>query len=240
MRNGRWLAPWQMQLAMATVNEQNREDDLPEVEMGIGVHTGQVVVGNVGSPERTKYGVVGSHVNLTSRIQSFTTGGQILISETTRREVGAILKIGKQMDVKAKGIEHPVTLCEVLGIEGPHKLTLPESTEALVPLAEEIPFRYAIVEGDRLSGEMLKGSLTKLSHTGAEARLENPVPTLSSLKMYLMGTEGQEIPGALYGKVVGRLPGSSTGFSVRFTSMSLEIRTFLHDRRRSGPSDLVS
>jgi PAS domain S-box-containing protein len=80
----------QMQLAMASVNEHNKEDDLPEVEMGIGVHTGQVVAGNIGSPERAKYGVVGSHVNLTSRIQSFTTGGQILISETTRREVGAI------------------------------------------------------------------------------------------------------------------------------------------------------
>ena len=77
-----------MQLAMAAINEQNREDDLPEIEMGIGVHTGQVVVGNIGSPERMKYGVVGSHVNLTSRIQSYTTGGQILISETTRQEVG--------------------------------------------------------------------------------------------------------------------------------------------------------
>src|SRR5262249_34365158 len=167
----------QMQLAMARLNEQNREDGLPEVEMGIGVHTGQVVVGNIGSPERTKYGVVGSHVNLTSRIQSFTTGGQILISETTRREVGPILKIGKQMDVEAKGIEYPVTLCEVLGIEGPHRLNLPETEEELVLLAKEIPFRYAIVEGDRLSGEMLKGRLTKLSHTGAEACLESPVPT---------------------------------------------------------------
>jgi adenylate cyclase len=69
-----------MQLAMDLVNEQNRQDDLPEVEMGIGIHTGPVVVGNVGSPERMKYGVVGSHVNLTSRIQSYTTGGQILVS----------------------------------------------------------------------------------------------------------------------------------------------------------------
>jgi PAS domain S-box-containing protein len=230
----------QMQLAMATVNEQNKEDDLPEVEMGIGINTGQVVAGNIGSPERAKYGVVGSQVNLTSRIQSFTTGGQILISEATRREVGPILKIGKQMDVEAKGIEHPVTLCEVLGIEGPHRLNLPETTEALVPLAVEIPFRYAIVEGDRLSGEMFKGRLTKLSRTGAEACLENPIPTLSGLKMYVLGTEGEEIPGTLYGKVVGRAPGSSTRFSIRFTSMSLEIRTFLAGRRRSGPSDVVS
>jgi PAS domain S-box-containing protein len=66
----------EMQLAMAAVNEQNRIDGLPDVEMGIGLHTGQVIVGNIGSAERLKYGVVGSHVNLTSRIQSFTVGGR--------------------------------------------------------------------------------------------------------------------------------------------------------------------
>lgn len=43
-----------------------------------------------------KYGVVGSHVNLTSRIQSYTTGGQILISEATRQDVGQIFTLGKQ------------------------------------------------------------------------------------------------------------------------------------------------
>jgi adenylate cyclase len=86
-----------MQLALASVNEQNLQEDLPEVEMGIGIHTGPVVVGNVGSPQRMKYGVVGSHVNLTSRVQSYTTGGQILISDTARREAGPNLKIGKRM-----------------------------------------------------------------------------------------------------------------------------------------------
>ncbi|MGH6792419.1 MAG: adenylate/guanylate cyclase domain-containing protein, partial [Methyloceanibacter sp.] len=123
-----------MQLAMAQINEQNRAEDLPEIEMGIGVHSGQVVVGNIGSPERMKYGVVGSNVNLTSRIQSFTTGGQVLISEATRQEVGSILKLGRQMEVKAKGVEQPVTIYEVLGIGGAHKLLLTDTVEALVKL----------------------------------------------------------------------------------------------------------
>jgi PAS domain S-box-containing protein len=109
-----------MQIAMDDLNAENRKEDLPEVEMGIGLQTGQVVVGNIGSPERMKYGVVGSHVNLTSRIQACTTGGQILISETTRQELGNKLKIGKQMEVRAKGIEHPVVLFEALGIGGRH------------------------------------------------------------------------------------------------------------------------
>jgi len=214
-------------LAMTAVNEQNRQEGLPEVEMGIGVHTGQGVVGNIGSADRMKYGVVGSHVNLTSRIQSYTTGGQILISEPTRKEVGSILKIGNQMEIKAKGFEQPVPLCEVRGIGGTHKLSLPESEDALVSLPQEIPLRYTVVEGDHLSGVMFEGSFLKLSAKGAEARLEHPVAPLTNLKIHLIADNGEEIPGALYGKVVGIPPESPTTFSVRFTSMSPEVEMFL-------------
>src|SRR5215510_11564338 len=69
-----------MQLRLDDTNAPNRQAGLPEVEMGIGIHTGEVVVGHIGSQQRTKYGVVGSAVNLTGRIESYTTGGQILIS----------------------------------------------------------------------------------------------------------------------------------------------------------------
>jgi PAS domain S-box-containing protein len=216
-----------MQLAMDIVNEQNRQEDLPEVEMGIGVHTGPVVVGNVGSPERMKYGVVGSHVNLTSRIQSYTTGGEILVSDTARREVGPNLKIGRQMQVRARGIDQPVTLYEVLGIARPYHLFLPETTDTLVTLAEEVPLTYEIVEANYLTGESFRGRLTKLSPKRAEVRLEKPVPVLSDLKIQLVGADGKDVPGALYAKVVGADPGSSDGFSIRFTSSSPEIESLL-------------
>jgi adenylate cyclase len=212
-----------MQLVMDTVNEQNRQEDLPEVEMGIGVHTGPVVVGNVGSPERMKYGVVGSHVNLTSRIQSYTTGGQILVSDTARREAGPNLKIGRQMQVKARGVEYPVTLYEVLGIARPYHLFLPETKEELVSLPEAVPLRYEIVEANYLGGEGYRGTLTKLSPKMAEVRLEKPVAVLSDLKMQFLGADGKDLPGVLYAKVVGVDTGSSDGFSVRFTSSSPEI-----------------
>ena len=107
----------------------------------------------------------------------------------------------------------------MFGIGGPHRLFLPETTEALAPLIEKIPFRYEIVEASHLGGEVYKGTLTKLSLKAAEARLENPVPTLTNLKMHLTGT--------LYAKVVGTVAGSSTDFSFRFTSVSPEVETFL-------------
>ena len=215
-----------MQLAMASVNEQNRQDGLPEVEMGIGIHTGQVVVGNIGSAERTKYGVVGSQVNLTSRIQSFTTGGQILISEATRREVGPILKLGKQMEVKAKGIEYPITVSEVLGIGRPHQLFLPEAADELVPLGEGIPIIYTVVETNFPGEDICRGTLTKLSRKEAEARLETPVSTFSNLEIRLDGIEGEGVPGTIYGKIIGVLPGTGTEFSICFTSIPPDIDSF--------------
>ncbi len=217
---------------MQEVNAENRKEDLPELEMGIGLHIGQVVVGNVGSAERMKYGVVGGHVNLTSRIQACTIGGQILVSETTRQELGNKLKIGKQMEVRAKGVEHPVLLFEALGIGGRHKLSLPEVTETLVTLKDEIPVRYEVVESSQVGGALSKGVLTKVSLRGAEARLENPVPTLSNLKMHLIGSGGEQLPGTLYGKVVGPAPGTSTGVVIRFTSIGPEITVVL--RRLTG------
>ena len=216
-----------MQLALASVNEQNRQDGLPEIEMGIGIHTGQVVAGNIGSSERTKYGVVGSQVNLTSRIQSCTTGGQTLISEATRREVGPVLKLGKQMEIKAKGIEYPITESEVLGIGRPHQLFLPDAAEDLVPLAEEVPLTYTVIESNQADGELCRGILTKLSRKGAEARLECPANIFSNLEMYLVGKDGEPLQGTLYGKVVGSVPGATADFSICFTSIPPEIDSFL-------------
>ena len=109
-----------------------------------------------------------------------------MISESTRQEVAPILKLGKQMEVRAKGIEHPITLSEVVGISGPYKLLLPEIIEMLVPLPDEIPLRYEVVEGAQLGGELSKGGITRLSLKEAVLRLESPVQTLSNLNIHVI------------------------------------------------------
>jgi PAS domain S-box-containing protein len=217
----------EMQLAMAAVNEQNRSDGLPDLEMGIGINTGQVVVGNIGSPERMMYGVVGGHVNLVSRIQSCTVGGQILISEGTRREVGPMLRIGRQVEVRAKGFEQPLTLSEVVGIGGPYKLSLMQSRDALAAIAEEIPIECTIIERSRLSQEVFKARVTKLSMKRAVARFQADIPVLSDLEIRIDIQDGQRVPGALYGKVTEVVHDSGFEFLIYFTSMSEEIKMAL-------------
>lgn len=63
----------------------------------------------------------------------------------------------------------------------------------------------------------------------AEARLEAPVPPLSNLKIRLLGSDGKELPGTLYGKVVASVPGHSSRYSVRFTSVPPEIDAALRE-----------
>jgi len=84
---------------------KNRQRGLPGLEMGIGLHDTEVIVGNIGSSKRVKYSVVGSGVNLTSRIESYTVGGQILISESVKNEAGGMLRIDGQREVLPKGAE---------------------------------------------------------------------------------------------------------------------------------------
>ena len=100
-----------MQLAMESVNQQIEAWGLALLEMGIGINTGEVVVGNIGSEKRTKYGLVGNKVNLTYRIESYSTGGEILISETTLQEVGeSLLIIDGQKLVPPKGVKQPINI----------------------------------------------------------------------------------------------------------------------------------
>jgi PAS domain S-box-containing protein len=223
-----------MQLAMASLNEQNKVENLPALEMGIGIHTGQVVVGNIGSPERMKYGVVGSHVNLASRIQSYTTGGQILASEATKHEVGPMLRIGKHAEVRAKGFEQAITIYEVVGIGGPYKLSLVQAKDTLTPLTYELPVSYYLAEGGHLNGEKLQGRLTKLSPRRAELHSETPVPIFSNLEILLSGSEGKAVPGSLSCKVVGVLS-SDRDILLHFTSMSPDIEKFIEALLAKSP-----
>jgi adenylate cyclase len=219
----------EMQLAMAPLNEDNARVGLPEIEMGIGLHTGQVVAGNIGAPERMQYGVIGSHVNLTQRIQACTSGGQILISETTRREVGGILRLGRPMEVKVKGVEQAIALAEVHGIGGSHKLSLLHSHDALAPLKLPFPVRCSIVEGGRVDDDTIGGVLTKLSSKRAELRLDKPVPALADLRMQFIGDGAREVPEPAYCKVECALPGGNGLLSVRFTSLPQRFEALLRD-----------
>jgi adenylate cyclase len=220
-----------MQSRLDATNAPNRLAGLPEIDMGIGLHTGEVVAGNIGSQQRTKYGVVGSAVNFTGRIESYTTGGQILISSTTYTETAAVLTVSHQMTVAPKGVAAPITLYAVSGIGGAHHLYLPTQTETLVLLPQALDMRYTVLEGKFAGSTMYGGRVIKLATKTAELHLDQPVAAFSNLKLHLLRPTGEVVPGELFAKVVDTLPEDTFGVVVHFTSISEVARTFLDTMR---------
>src|SRR5215831_15078690 len=94
-----------MQKAMAQINRDNAAHARPRFEMGIGVHTGEVVVGNIGSEQRAKYAVVGGAVNLAARVEGCTVGGQIFLTAQTLERIGELAEVQEPVRVELKGIE---------------------------------------------------------------------------------------------------------------------------------------
>jgi adenylate cyclase len=209
-----------MQLAMEPVNHRLQEIGLPHLEMGIGINTGEVVAGNIGSQKRTKYSVIGRNVNRVARIESYTVGGQILISESTLKANKPILQINRVMTVELKGIAESLSLYELTGIQGQYQLSLPTVEMALFPLAESMPMRYFVLTGKRIMGEALQGWLVKLSERAAEAKLESPVAPLSDLKITIP-PDAEESDGSvieeIYAKVLAPLSDDGLHVQIRFT-----------------------
>jgi adenylate cyclase len=112
----------EMQLVMARVNERLQRLGTPSLVMGIGINTGEVVVGNIGSTKRAKYGVVGSPVNVAARIQAAALAGQVLITESTASHLGSKLSYSEKKLLAFKGITEPLTLYIIDGIGGRYNL----------------------------------------------------------------------------------------------------------------------
>ena len=114
----------EMQLAMEMVNARNRASELPELKMGIGINTGDVMVGNIGSEKHSNYSVIGKHVNLAARIQSCAAGDEIMISESAFLGGGLEVWVDSKREFTPKGIDHPIIVYRLSGLGGTYQLSL--------------------------------------------------------------------------------------------------------------------
>jgi len=215
-----------MQLAMGDVNQRLAEKGAAELEMGIGIHSGRVIVGNIGSLRRTKYAAVGSNVNLAGRIESFTTGGQLLISESTREKIQATLRIDGEFEVEPKGASSSIRLFEVGGMGDPFNLTLPSKWKPVCPISEPLPARFTVLEAKFAGGTAQDGKVTAISDR--EIHLDSPMPLhpLSNLKIVIASFPPDVPAGEIYGKVTDAVPGFTGLYRVRLTSVSPELKAW--------------
>ncbi len=102
-----------MQRRIAPINAELRAAGLPEISVGIGLHTGPATVGYIGSERRTEYTAIGDTVNLAARLEQNARGGEILLSETAAKEAACPYTLRARPPLTVKNRVQPVEVYEV-------------------------------------------------------------------------------------------------------------------------------
>jgi class 3 adenylate cyclase len=105
----------EMQGAMEALNDEQEKMGLPRLSMGIGINSGELIVGNIGSEKRKEYGAIGSAINVAFRVEGKTRPGEIIVTSSIRDKLGDDLIIGSSWNGSLKGIGD-TTLYQVTGI----------------------------------------------------------------------------------------------------------------------------
>ena len=128
----------QIQRLLIELNRDAAAREWPELRVGIGINTGNAIAGNIGSPRRLDYTVVGDAVNTAQRLMSNAAGGQILISESTAKKLGKtgkIIDLERLPELKVKGRSEAVPVFRVNWVE--------QSAETVVLPKKKRPARSA-------------------------------------------------------------------------------------------------
>jgi len=189
-----------------------------QLEMGIGVSTGSVIAGNIGSEKRMKYGVVGPPINLAARLESFTVGSQILICDQTLKAAGPVVEVGARMEMLAKGWSEPIA-CYPVRSAG--VLTAPEETMILSWASVTLPARCRLIRGKRLSVNVRDGSVLGVTRRNFILKTRWPLKQRDQLLIDI--GEGSAMIRDVYG-LVTECTGSEDDWmsTVRITSIPEE------------------
>lgn len=111
------LAAWEMMREAERMQEGFAAQGRSTFKVGMGINTGEVVLGNIGSSMKRDYTVIGDNVNLAARLYAAAKGGQILISQATYEEVKDLVEVAALEPIMVKGKAQPVAIYEITGLK---------------------------------------------------------------------------------------------------------------------------
>jgi len=172
-----------MQNALDDLNIAFIDEGHPPLEIGIGINTGTVVVGNIGSEVKMKYAVVGSAVNMASRIESNTVGGQVLIGESTYDIIKEMVTCDPPQVFMMKGISKPLVAYAVKKIGSPYNLELKLRKAVETGVHLNLPFRCWKIEDKKVDGIPVLGETILMTENSITATIAFPLEALTDIKL---------------------------------------------------------
>lgn len=214
----------EMQLAMQGINRQHRANGLPELYMGIGINTGHVLAGNLGSDTYSEYTVIGDEVNLASRIEAFTLRGQVLMSQTTFEAADGFITAGEPMEVLVKGKNKPVALRELLSIPSLGLNVPRQEVRRSHRIEVSLPLTYQVLDGKIVLPEVREGIVRDIGYHGIQLELDGFIPLYTDLviefDLPIVGFRASD----LYAKVVSLKERDGRFLAgLEFTSVTAEV-----------------
>ena len=193
----------EMQIAMDSFNKENQGLGLPTLYMGIGLNTGEVVAGKIGSDLHSEYTVIGEDVTLASRIEAYTLRGQILISQATYSRVKDLVRVADPIQVSVKGRREPMPLYELLEIGDPYNLKVPErEARRSLRVDVNIPFTFQICEGKVVYPKAHEGRILNISTGGMFAATFDEVEPYFNMKFKPVFTALGGSSDDIFGKIL--------------------------------------
>ena len=173
----------ELQIAMDELNGYYRHNGLPELFLGIGLNTGPVFLGTLGSELFAARTVIGEQVNLASRIEAFSLRGQVLISESTFARASGFVRTGQPFSVHVKGKADPITVREVVEIPSLKKVVPRREIRKSPRVKVAIEFSYQVIHADITVPQVHRGVMLVLGYHGILAQVERPLPPAAELKI---------------------------------------------------------
>jgi adenylate cyclase len=220
------LCAVEMQIAMNELRQQHREDKLPEIYIGIGISSGNVMAGLIGSDAYRAYTVIGEEVNLAARIEAFSLRGQVLMSEATYAHCRDFVHAGEPMDVYVKGRSERLRIREALGIPELGKAVPRQDVRKSPRVVVDLALEYRPLVGKMVDAEPMRGMIRDLGYHGALAQLVEPLPLYSEVNLAFdlprLGFRAEEI----YARVVSvREQGGKHLGGLEFTSLGADTNS---------------